>query len=116
MTSAIHISRGLTLGVLLSLFSAGTASAEDGIERARLGFLPQSPAAIQVTTTTQTAPFDVDSVKERYTFQSDAAVTRSVSDQVFPDGIARAREGYVATPTATRAKILERVAGPVDDS
>lgn len=106
MTSTFTKS-ALTLTALFGLL-AGAANAADPVEGARQSYLPKIPAA--VTTTTAPFEFDLEAIKSFYTHQPVRSTIRSTDQQVFPDGIAQARDSYVYAPQTAQAETGKQVA------
>jgi len=108
MSNANRVSRGLAFTALLSLLATTTAvNAENPIEKARNGYLPQAPAAVHTTSASEWT-VDVDALKARYTYQPE--VGSAAGEVVYPDAIAQARDGYVYTPETTQTDSGKQVA------
>ena len=110
MNNTIQVSRGLAFTALLSLLAATTAAnAENYIEKARDGYLPQAPVASKTISTSEWT-VDVDALKARYTYEPEVGAGSAAGEVVFSDAIAQARKGYVYTPEIPQADSGKQVA------
>lgn len=111
MSNANRVSRGLAFTALLTLLATTTAvKAENPIQKARNGYLPQPPAAVKTTSVSEWT-VDVDALKARYSYQPEAVGNGSAAGEVvYPDAIAQARDGYVYTPEVKQTVSGKQVA------